>query len=325
MDSLIVFYKNPELTISDLIPIRFIKRIIVPAQYEAVVKEAIPSVKNQVFPLSNPKIFRSKKELLNADIYFVRKIYNLQNFGLSIEKFCELINTFSKFSELLGCSLTEKYFESNMAYNIHGIGHVTRVMFWAHVLCYLSSTDRLTEKAVLYSAFIHDLCREDNSSNENEHGIRAVLKYESFLKQQIPDNLIHSSINAVIYHCRDDNECPDKDLLWQLLNDADSLDRGRFGHPQGFSNIRKKSKGCDVNYLRLKILQDSPKLKTELAWIAYRLAKITHHTAWTENTYMDIKNEIEKSLKASLRNSILEPKEREIAEKMLGCLCRSYV
>jgi len=58
----IVFYKNPKLTISDLIPIRFINRIIVPAQCEAVVKEAIPSVKNQVFYLSNPKIFQSKKE-----------------------------------------------------------------------------------------------------------------------------------------------------------------------------------------------------------------------------------------------------------------------
>jgi len=319
----ITFYGDSTSTISDLIPAQFIKRILVPAQYEPLIKEILPSVQDRTYPLENRNVFYPKEELLHAEKELIKTIVNLQKLELpiplSIKKFCELVNTFSNFKEQLGCRLTDKYFISkNIAHSFHGISHITRVMFWVHVLCFLSNTNQQTEKVAQYAAFIHDLCRKDNRMGEEEHGFAAANMCKDFLRQkQIPDSLLHSCMNAVTYHCKDDSECPDKDLVWEILKDADSLDRGRFGHPQGLSSIRKKSEGCDVNYLRLDIFRDSPQLARELAWLAYRLASITHHTKWSENTFRDIKYEIVKSLKASLRYNTLNQYEHKIANKML--------
>ena len=319
----ITFYGDSTSPISDLIPAQFIRRILVPAQYESMIKEILPSVQNRICPLENPNVFYPKEGLLKAEKHLIRNIDYLQNLALpmplSTEKICNLVNTFSNFKEQLGCSLTDKYFISkNIAHSFHGISHITRVMFWVHILCYLTDTRWQTEKVAQYAAFIHDLCRKDHRMGEEEHGFAAANMCKDFLRQKrIPDSLLHSCINAVTYHCKDDSECPDKDLLWKLLKDADSLDRGRFGHPQGLRDIRKKSKGCDVNYLRSDIFRDSPQLARELAWLAYRLASITHHTKWSENTFRDIKYEIVKSLKASLRYNTLNQYEHKIANKML--------
>ncbi len=241
---------------------------------------------------------------------------------LSTEKFCDLANTFSNFKERLGCSLTEELFSSKtIAHSFHGISHITRVMFWVHILCYLTDTPWETEKAAQYAAFIHDPCRKDNRMEEEEHGLEAANKYENFLRRKISDSVLRSRCrNAVIYHCRDDSECPDKDLIWEILKDADSLDRGRFGHPQGLSGIRKKSEGCDVNYFRLDIFKNHPKLKEYLTWSAYWLASITHYTKWSENTFIDLKKEIVRSLEALLRYDILEQDEHQVANMMLGHL-----
>ena len=123
-------------------------------------------------------------------------------------------------------------------------------------------------------------------------------------------------MNAVTYHCKNDTDCPDKNLLWKLLKDADSLDRGRFGAPW-------ISKGCNVRDLRLDIFNNNPKLKECLAWLAHWLVSITRYTRWSEDTFMDLKNEIMKSLKASLENQILDETERSIAFRMLVLLERS--
>ena len=319
----IAFYGNPTLESSDLIPTQFIKRILVPALYETKVRETLPWLQNQIHPLSNSKVFYPKEELLKAEKHLIKNIDYLQKLALpmplSAEKFCELINTFSNFKERLGCSLTDEYFiTKNIAHSFHGISHITRVMFWVHILCYLIDTSWETEKATQYAAFIHDLYRRDNRMEGEEHGVYAVKRYKDFLRQKrIPDSLMHSCMNAVIYHCRDDSECPDKDLIWEILKDADSLDRGRFGHPQGLSGIRRKSEGCDVNYLRLDIFQNSPELAKELAWLAYRFASITHHTKWSENTFVDLKKEIVRSLEALLRNDILYQDKRQMVNKMV--------
>ncbi|MEA2074706.1 MAG: hypothetical protein U9O85_03080 [Euryarchaeota archaeon] len=280
--------------------------------------------KNRICLLENPIVFYPKSELLHTEKELIKTIDYLQSLALhrplSVERICELINTFSNFKEQLGCSLTDKYFISkNIAHRFHGISHITRVMFWVHVLCFLSNTDQQTEKVAQYAAFIHDFCRKDHRMEEEEHGFAAANMYKDFLRQkQIPDSLLHSCINAVTYHCKDDSECPDKDLVWEILKDADSLDRGRFGPPlQGRSGIRKESKGCDIEYLRLNVFRDSPQLARELAWLAYRLASITDYTKWSGNTFKDLKNEILRSLKASLRNDRLDQDKRQIANKML--------
>ena len=208
----IAFYGNPSLESSDLIPTRFIKMILVPAQYETKVKEVVPSVQGRVYPLTNSKVFYPKEELLKAEKHLIETIDYLQKLALpmplSTEKFCDLVNTFSNFKERLGCSLTDELFSSKtIAHSFHGISHITR--------------------------------------------------------------------------------------------------------------IRKKSKGCDVNYFRLDIFKNHPKLKEYLTWSAYWLASITHYTKWSENTFVDLKKEIVRSLKALLRNDILDQDKRQMVNKML--------
>lgn len=181
----IVFYGKPILATSDLIPTQFIKRVLVLAQYETKVRETLPGVQNQIHPLANTKVFYPKEELLKAEKHLIKNIDYLQKLALpmplSAEKICELINTFSNFKERLGCSLTDEYFISkNIAHSFHGISHITRVMFWVHILCYLIDTSWETEKATQYAAFIHDLCRRGMA--EEEHGVYAVNRYKVFFK-----------------------------------------------------------------------------------------------------------------------------------------------
>jgi len=214
------------------IPLAFIKRILVHKQYENRVKKVLLSVQEKIDFLENPKIFRPKEELLKAEKLLINDMDELQKLQLpllSIEGICKVINSFSEFKEKIGCSLTDKVFiyNKNMAYSQHGISHITRVMFWIHILCYLTDTSWETEKATQYAAFIHDLCRKDNRMEEEEHGSSAVKEYGDFLRKKIPENLLQSCKNAVIYHCKDDGGCPDKNnRLWKMLKDADALDRG---------------------------------------------------------------------------------------------------
>ncbi|OQX22617.1 MAG: hypothetical protein BWK75_00325 [Candidatus Altiarchaeales archaeon A3] len=325
----VVFCENSEQVNknSDPIPIRFIKRILVHNQSLDKTKDKLrlyPSVQRLVFPLESLKVFHSKKILLNAEINMVQKLLELKDLNLSvqfIENFCELINTFSKFKEYLGCTLTEEYFfkNKNIAHSIHGIGHTTRVMFWAHVLCFLFDIDKQKEKSVLYAAFIHDLGRKSNDSNE-EQGSDSVKKYENFLREKIPHDYIESCKNAVIYSCKKDSRCPEeyKDDMWKILKYADVLDRGLSDSHKGiYSNQKILSEGCDVDSLMLSYPQE---LKEKIAWLAYYVVSITHYTKWSDDSFMDFKKEIIKSLKAISGNNILSPDEKETADKMLGYL-----
>jgi hypothetical protein len=324
----IVFYGEPTLESSGLIPAQFIKRILVPTQYETEVRRIILQIQNRIHPLADPKVFYTKEKLLKGDKELIKTINNLQRLvlpkPLSMEKFYELINTFSNFGERLGCNLTENYFiNRDIAHSFHGISHITRVMFWVHILCYLTNTPWETEKAIQYAAFIHDLSRRDHRMEEGEHGSDAARRYEDFLRQKIPNSRLRSScMNAVIYHCKDDSEYPDKDLVWKILKDADSLDRGRFGRPpQGYNGIRRESRGCDIDYLRLDIFRDSQDLAKELAWLAYRVAYyITRYTKWSENTFTDLKKEVVRSLEAILRYDILNEDQRQGLMRILKIL-----
>lgn len=318
----IAHYENPGQRTSALIPFNFITRILIPEPQKRKAETAISPVKHLLYPINDANIFRAKQELLNAELHFVQGVANLQKQGIPIEKFCELINVFANLGQVLGCTLTTEWFKHEyIAYSLHGIGHVTRVMFWIHILCYLIDADDSIGITAQYAAFIHDFCRE-NQQEDHQHGTEAVTEFNNFLKQtQIPENLTDSCINAVIYHCKDDNECMNKDIVWQLLKDADALDRGRFGHPQGVGNIRKESGGCNVKILRTNI---SSPLKEQLAWSAYWLASITRNTNWTDDSFQDVRKTIIYGLKASLRNKILNQAETQTAKRVLAYVNVGY-
>jgi len=319
----ITFYGDSGNNTSQSIPTKFIKRILVPEKYIENITSYIPTINHLVIPLSDSSIFKPRKDLLKSEKMLVKSLNIIHKLKLSnplsIDIFCQLIDSFSKLGEELNCTLNEDYFfNKNMAYGRHGIRHVTRVMFWAYILCYLSGVDEQTKKGILYSAFIHDLCRQDNSVEE-EHGEMAAELYADFLEEKdLPSDILDACKNAVIFHSKDDGVCHQKDILWKILKDADSLERGRFGPPTGYRSKEKASKGCDINYLRLEIFKNNQRFAFELAWLAYRLAVITGFADWSDNTFKDIKNHILNSLRVSLKNNILDYKEKQVANEILA-------
>lgn len=317
----IVFIDNPELSVADLVPVQFTRRILVAAQHETKTAEMLPLFRDQIYSLQDVNVFYDKADLLNAEVNLINTIHDLESLVLSAEEFGELIDLYSNFGEQLGCKVTAEIFANDdIAYSVHGIGHVTRVIFWVNILCYLTGMNPHITRTALYAAFIHDSGRENNE-DEQEHGSIAVKKFGSFLRQkQIPDYLMDRCMNAVIYHCQDDTQCANKDLVWKLLKDADSLDRGRFGHPQSIDSIRQPSDGCDVNYLRLDIFLNSQSLAEKLAWLGYWIALMTRYTKWSSDTFMDLKKVIVAGLKASLRQDILKQYQIGIAKRLLDGL-----
>jgi hypothetical protein len=176
----IAYYQNTQSSISDLIPTQFITRILIPATQRENAEKVIPSGQSsKLYYLNNEVVFRPIKELLKADKNFIKNVMRLRQLGLSVEKFCELFNKFSNFK----CRLTPELFSrEDIAYSYHGIGHVTRVMFWINILSYIIKADPQIEITAQYAAFIHDLCRK-NQQEDQQHGIEAADKFSNFLKK----------------------------------------------------------------------------------------------------------------------------------------------
>lgn len=249
--------------------------------------------------------------------WFVDKIIENHNRNLfTIEKFAEIINRFSELESVLNNTLTPDNFFSNiMASGQHGIGHVTRVMFWVHFFNVLNNLDNEIAIANLYAAFIHDLAKEKNLEDE-EHGRKAANKYKSMLEQNIPNKeLLDSSINAIIYHSIEDDNCPVKqqDITWKIIKDADALDRCRYGQPNS-------EKGCNTEYLRQNILNNNPSLKSAVVWLAYEIARLTSNTNWGDNSFMDLREVIIDSMKTALKYRLLTIYQEKYAKELLNSI-----
>lgn len=308
---------------SDLIPISFVKRILVSHEYEMPTKNLLIDLSSLVFPIKNDGVFLDRHELLNAEKNFINTIFHLNNYGLSFEILCDTINSFANLEEYLNCTITQDCFTAKeVAYNVHGVGHVTRVMFWTYFLSRVCGTNQADTMTALYAAFIHDLGRENNNEDEI-HGLASARRYENFLKgKHLPNHLHESCMRAIAEHCIDDSNCIQQDLTWRLLKDADALDRGRFAPPK--DNVTSQTHiGCITDYLRMNIFKNSPDIGRNIAWLAYWIALMTRYTRWSSNTYLDIKQTIINGIRASLKNGILPINQLEITNAILTRLINS--
>ena len=128
----------------------------------------------------------------------------------------------------------------------HNFEHLQRVSILSGLIHEISRKKYsvLNDKSlidVMTAAIWHDIARE-NDNEDNEHGKRAA---EFLSKSDFP--FINERILQIVeYHCLDDSQFPVTDkvtkLLYQILKDADALDRVRFG-----------IKALDTSYLRLGI------------------------------------------------------------------------
>lgn len=147
-------------------------------------------------------------------------------------------------------TLMEKYIndikDKTRSSHDHNFEHLQRVCILSGLIHEISRKKYsvLNDKSlidVMTAAIWHDIARE-NDNEDNEHGKRAA---EFLSKSDFP--FINERILQIVeYHCLDDSQFPVTDkvtkLLYQILKDADALDRVRFG-----------IKALDTSYLRLGI------------------------------------------------------------------------
>lgn len=125
---------------------------------------------------------------------------------------------------------------------IHGVGHVTRVLFWADVLAATQEAPLLLDE-LRWAAACHDVGRE-NDGHDPEHGKRSGDWVLANLAELRPE-AASCDLEAVAALCRchiapcDRPGVPPLELA--ILQDADALDRARFRYVDRL----------DPSYLRL--------------------------------------------------------------------------
>jgi hypothetical protein len=167
----------------------------------------------------------------------------------------------------------DNFASSRLADGPHGTLHSARVMFWAAFLAqFLADAERdRMMPALIAAAAIHDLRRTSNEANDIVHGAASVDLNRGKIEAALGDPvLVRSCLEAVRLHCLPDDQCANPDFTWQILKDADALDRGRFDRPNSPA-------GCEKKFFRTEILRTGdPHLN--IAWMAFYLPKMTRYT-----------------------------------------------
>lgn len=140
---------------------------------------------------------------------------------------------------ILIADLLEKYLDrvSSLPKRMgaHDIGHTKRVLTLASMISETEELSEIEQKNLFDAALYHDSGRTDDSANEN-HGKASYFQF--FL-----DNGADATVEfLIIYHCIHDElakiywdahdfSLPKERiwLLYEILKDADALDRVRFG------------------------------------------------------------------------------------------------
>jgi HD superfamily phosphodiesterase len=115
----------------------------------------------------------------------------------------------------------------------HGVGHTRRVLYLAHKLADKYDLTPKDKIILAIACCYHDIGRT-NDLTDDEHGAESankVLRLELNKKHHLSDEESQRVLDLITFHSLDDElwKKTDKDLvLYQILKDADALDRLRF-------------------------------------------------------------------------------------------------
>jgi hypothetical protein len=273
---------------SEPIPWSDALRVLIPER-RPLGREAQRTLSAAGVPVSRSDIYRDERDLLRSWRGFVSSLDDFRRTvdGAVAGKIEASFRDLLAFEASVGTPHRAPYeFSSDLqAYDRHGIGHTARVMFWTRFLrCYDDAPLPGELDLCMLAALIHDLGRDGNSE-EGTHGLAAAARFTHIIGAQLAssdDDSAARVLNAVKWHCRDDDDCPmeKRDLVWLTLKDADALDRGRFAWPT-------KQGGCDRSFLRAGMLRDRDH-QLSLPWVAFHLARMTKNMSWSETPCSDL-------------------------------------
>ena len=188
---------------------------------------------------------------------------------------------------------------------IHGVPHVSRVMFWSAILAAITHKNHATgipfENFItdcIWAASIHDLCRVNNQEDD-VHGEVAAKKYGDATQARCPNDAlrVRHIIEAVAYHCRPDADYSDStNIIYKVLKDADAIDRGRFSGPcsgtdyegTGCKYEKCSHRGCAYKTLRFYVPAKDQFFRN-IAWAAHNLAQSTKFAPWSgDNAHLQL-------------------------------------
>lgn len=222
---------------------------------------------------TEPQVFFTRDDLLWHEKQFVRNLIwrqaddpdVLAKFNSALLAVEEFERTHPELSPI-----ANRFAHPQTARGPHGTAHIARVMCWSAFLVQHLPEEELARAlpTVLSSAAIHDLCRQSNAEDE-VHGAVVAERDGALIHQALvnPD-FAASSLAAVRQHCIPDARCINTDLVWEILKDADALDRGRFAKP-------REEGGCNPTFFRTETLRTAG--NDYIPWMAYYLARMTRY------------------------------------------------
>jgi hypothetical protein len=248
--------------------------------------------------------FKQRRDLLEKDQKFLAFFQQVLHPPVT---FPALLDFYEAFLAKTNIALSVSSFDSpHIAVDfLHGIPHVSRVMFWSFFLSavfHKTVAPDLPREALiadcLWAASIHDLCRENNQEDEI-HGAAAALRHAAATNVRCDGDAlrIQRIHEAVAFHCRPDAAYADpSNIVYRVLKDADAIERGRFGGPcrgsdykgTGCTDPRCSHKGCAYTTLRLctRVRRDYFR---DMAWAGYNLAQCTKFAPWSgDNAHVQL-------------------------------------
>ena len=239
--------------------------------------------------------FKEREALLESDQRVAEFFDRHLPLGFSLSK---QLNEYDELLERWQLRLSVEQFEKSSigSHITHGVQHVARVMFWAH---HLASRHQgsIAPKArreefisdCVWAAQIHDLCRL-HEGEDSFHGERAARRFEEDTIRRCGGDEARARLieEAVSFHCCEDARCANPaNPVFQVLKDADALDRGRFAQPcsgasiagDGCAEGKCSHEGCAYRTLRLGPSHPHRE-RAELAWAARFLAIGTKFAPW---------------------------------------------
>ena len=271
-----------DATASAPVPVVAVAEILVEFGAGPRARAAIPEFSRQIREVAHDEVFAAREELLPYEVKGFGSLWAWErNTKRDVSALGAILHAFPEVAgDVAGPMNVDRFERERVAIGLHGVAHVTRVMFWTFLLTVMSGFEEEVIRACLLAGALHDLCRVNND-DEPEHGTLAAEKFEGEIRERVGGTLTQDVLDAIEYHSRPDGEYARRDnLVWQVLKDADALDRGRFGTPVTPAKEKTAdSNGCRTGMLRLPMLQDE-RVATEFAWMAWRFVKLSQYASW---------------------------------------------
>lgn len=312
---LMVFLGRADQPHTDPVPPSSFTRVLLPDV--RLSKEQETWLESTGLPSARVAVHKRPADLLKAESRFLENAchYRLAD-GEVASRLALAFRLITQFELRFGGPSADLFASSWLAHSEHGVGHTTRVMFWAAFLA-ASSPRQAGDAGVaaVLAARLHDLCRNGQGTDRG-HGARAAAQFGKLVEEVLDEpELQLSCASAVRMHDVDDSKCPpvSQDWLWAVLKDADGLDRGRFAPPTS-------ANGCDKKQLRLSYLASREGLtviRQRLPWLAYWLAGMTKSSGrWDNTPCRRLLTDVVSGIHAGLRQGVLQGGFRNMAMEL---------